>query len=74
MEVDEVMSLYDRYEKHLKQQLSDLQEEYQLRAKPIIDQLVHLANLRPPSPMIFVQGISGKRADLIVIDEVETNT
>ncbi len=38
-----------------RQQLADLQREYQERAKPIIDRLVELESLKPPKPFYITR-------------------
>ncbi len=45
------MSQEDAYEDMLRQQLSDLQRSYEKSARPIIDRLVALQNLKPPPPL-----------------------
>lgn len=48
------MKLEDR----LKQQLAELQREYQEKAKPIVDQLVRIESLKPPAPIVIPMGLA----------------
>lgn len=41
------MSAADELEAMLLQQLSDLQRDYQQRARPIVDAITHLRSLKP---------------------------
>lgn len=41
----------DEYESRIKMQLAEMYDQYRMRAKPLIDTLVRIENLRPPKPM-----------------------
>ncbi|WP_443700176.1 hypothetical protein [Pseudomonas sp.] len=43
----------DEYESRNKMQLAEMQKEFQMRAKPLIDTLVRIERMRPPRPIVI---------------------
>lgn len=54
---------FDEMERQLKQELANLQRDYQMKAEPIIGQLVKIHSLRPPRPIIVTNGLWELAAD-----------
>ncbi len=49
----------EEYERHLYQKLAELQRSYQAAAKPIVDDLVRIQNMKPPKPIIITRLLDG---------------
>lgn len=54
----------------LHRQLAELQNNYQIAARPIIDELVYLESQKPPKP-IFIEWPEGQEPPLMVRHLVE---